>query len=210
MNKPEETFYDILKVARKATVSEVVAAYHIAKNAFSKDSVATYSLFNPEEVQSVLVKLEEAYLTLSNIEKRVEYDRMLDLKAQNLDLPPSLSELEMKQNAQHLPRETPVYEGKLAGPLGDPNLPSMPDQLSGTILKEIREKRGMTIDDVSRITKIPSKFIRAIESDEPARLPARVYVQGFVKNLASLYRLDPQDAVKAYLAFLDQLTLPIV
>ena len=74
--KEEETFYEILKVDRKATVAEIVAAYHSAKNAFSKDSVATYSLFNNDEAQTVLNKLEEAYLTLSNFEKRAEYERI--------------------------------------------------------------------------------------------------------------------------------------
>lgn len=75
--KQKETYYDILKVPRRASVSEIVAAYHLAKNAFSKDSMATYSLFSADEAQKMLQKLEEAYVTLSNFEKRADYDRRL-------------------------------------------------------------------------------------------------------------------------------------
>lgn len=214
MSKGEETYYDILKVDPKATIAEIVAAYHSAKNAFSKDSVATYSLFNPEEVQAVLGKLEEAYLTLSNIEKRVEYDRLL-LKESGKDAGrPTMTELEKMQNAQSnvVPIREPeptlggtsdrvVSLGGASEPLTGYNL----EDINGAMLKEIREKRGLSVEDVCRITKIPSKFLSALESDSLKKLPARVYVQGFVKNMAVLYRLDPKGASQAYLAYLDKM-----
>jgi len=198
-----ETYYDILKVDRRATVAEIVSAYHSAKNAFSKDSVATYSLFNPEEVQSVLAKLEEAYLTLSNLEKRVEYDRQLAAHADGGEFPPSMTELERKQNAQMSTKdETPAP----AAPVSAVDISADFDlnAINGQMLREIRDRRGLSLDDVARITKIPSKFLRAIEADDFKNMPARVYIQGFVKNLAALYRLDPGALVKAYLAFLNQ------
>jgi cytoskeletal protein RodZ len=77
--------------------------------------------------------------------------------------------------------------------------------VTGTRLREIREKRTLSLDDVSRITKIPTKFLRAIEEDDLKRMPARVYLQGFVKNLATLYRLNPKDTVKSYLEHIDAL-----
>jgi curved DNA-binding protein CbpA len=205
-SKNEETFYDILKVGRKSTVAEIVAAYHNAKNAFSKDSIATYSLFSNEEAQSVLNKLEEAYLTLSNFEKRAEYERILSLKSQHTDVPP-FSELELKQKAEMHPHTgerstSPEPKTPIEGP-------AMVDALDGAILKTIREKRSLSLEDVSRITKIPVKTIKAIEGDNIAKLPARVYVQGFVINLASLYKLEPNNALKAYLVFLDLKAKPV-
>jgi cytoskeletal protein RodZ len=82
-------------------------------------------------------------------------------------------------------------------------IPVLDSELSGTMLKDMREKRSLSIDDVSRITKIPMKFLRAIEEGTPKTLPARVYLQGFVKNLAVLYKLNPNEAAKAYLAWVD-------
>lgn len=230
--KADETYYDILKVDNRATVAEIVAAYHSAKNAFSKDSMATYSLFSPDEVQQVLANLEQAYLTLSNLEKRADYDRLLIRQADDLsvDLPPSMSELERKQNAYHLPKQYERNSGHAANlsrpsqavASGNPPTSETPEEvvaevqppeidlanLNGTLLKSIREKRGMSIDDVARITKIPAKFVRFIEDNNVKKLPARVYVQGFVKNLASLYRLDVEATVKAYLAFIDRVIAP--
>jgi curved DNA-binding protein CbpA len=201
--KKDETYYDILKIERTATIAEIVAAYHAAKNAFSKDSVATYSLFNPEEVQEVLGRLEEAYLTLSNLEKRADYDRRLITKDEGGFFENSPSATPNRTSSGGNEPELKVIVGG-----AESVMEINPDDVSGKFLKDIREKRGLTVDDVSRITKIPSKFLRAIEEDDLKKMPARVYCQGFVKNLASLYKLDPAVAVKGYLAHLDRLSPP--
>ena len=221
--KPEETFYDVLKVDPKATIAEIVAAYHTAKNAFSRDSVATYSLFSPEETQGILSKLEEAYLTLSNIEKKRDYDEGLSKRRnEESGVPPAMSEPELKSKAMGLPTppatssstgtpsstsSTPDSEvvTRISAPVDPNDTAPVPDVITGSVLKEIRERRGLSHDDVSRVTKIPVKFIQAIEGENPKALPARVYLQGFVKNLAVFYKLDPQVTVKSYLEAIDKL-----
>ncbi|MBI1859926.1 MAG: helix-turn-helix domain-containing protein [Deltaproteobacteria bacterium] len=198
MKKATDTFYDLLKVPRSANIGEIVAAYHTAKSAFSKDSVATYSLFSAEEVQIELGKLEEAYLTLSNIDKKRDYDKVLTLKG----VPP---------NSPQTPTASPppqvVAEKAEVAP--DPTPPPAtvaPDEISGPFLEQMRTQRGLSVDDVSRITKIPTKFLKAIEAEDVKRLPARVYVQGFVKNIAVLYKLDAATTATAYLNSIDSRT----
>lgn len=219
MNRKEETLYDVLKVDRKATISEIVAAYHSAKNAFSKDSVATYSLFSPEETKAILDRLEEAYLTLSNVDKKREYDRNLN-GAEGLDgpdgahaaptPPPAPVPLPARPASSATPTDYGEGDGSVrklpAKPMSPPPIEFGQGALTGAMLREAREKRTLSVEDVSRITKIPGKFIRAIESDDLRQIPARVYLQGFVKNLAVLYRLDPGAAIKAYLMHIDSLT----
>ena len=61
---------------------------------------------------------------------------------------------------------------------------------------------------MSRITKIPVKYLKALEEQDKANLPAKVYIQGFLKNLAQLYRLDPKTAVSQYLMQLEQTSGP--
>ena len=207
--KLEETYYDILKVDTRATIAEIVSAYHTAKNAFSRDSVATYSLFSAEEAQSILSKLDEAYSTLSNIEKKRDYDEQLRKRSDDSSLPPTMTELELKQKAQLLPEQTgaPLKEGSKAQPaVASGPLPAY-ESITGAILKEIRDRRALTLEEAARITKIPIKFISAIESENPSTLPARVYLQGFVKNLATLYRLDPKFAATSYLENIDKKTV---
>lgn len=227
--KAEETFYDVLKVDPRATITEIVAAYHSAKNAFSKDSVATYSLFSPEETNAILSRLEEAYLTLSNVDKKREYDRQMLLRQEGHADGNVLMADFQNSGATSAASEAPVFtptadassrtETSSAANAEGAEVRRMPTKipanapaieigegpLTGAMLREAREKRALSLDDVSRITKIPTKFLRAIETDELRTIPARVYLQGFVKNLATLYRLDPAQAVKAYLQHIDSL-----
>lgn len=205
-DRREETFYDVLKVDNRATIAEIVAAYHTAKNAFSRESMATYSLFSPDETQAILSKLDEAFQTLSNIEKKRDYDKALTERSSGESVPSPLTELELKQKAQLLPRgEAGATSTVPAAPQAPANtpLPSY-DSITGAVLKEIRERRALTLDDVVRITKIPTKFVKAIEADSMNSLPARVYLQGFVKNMAVLYKLDPKTTVKSYLEHIDK------
>jgi len=54
----------------------------------------------------------------------------------------------------------------------------------GFILREAREAKGLTFDQIERATKIRVKFLQAIESDEYRDLPSLAYAKGFVKNYA--------------------------
>jgi molecular chaperone DnaJ len=69
------TFYDILEVSPDATPHEIRDAYARLKTAYSKDSLATYSLIAPDEIEGVVRQVEEAFQILSHPEKRREYDR---------------------------------------------------------------------------------------------------------------------------------------
>ena len=54
----------------------------------------------------------------------------------------------------------------------------------GLTLQQAREARGMSIEDVARVTRISQSIIRAIEHDDRAALPADVYVRGFTRTIA--------------------------
>jgi len=224
--KSQETYYEILKVDPKATIAEIVQAYHTAKNAFSRDSIATYSLFSPDEAQAILNRLEEAYLNLSNIDKKRAYDSSLaSSDGEDAALVP-VAELEIHAPTAaaaslvtpQVAAPAPTYSETATVPettvsqapveTSTPMRAAVGDSqtITGSFLREIREKRSLSIDDVSRITKIPVKFIKAIELEDPKTLPARVYLQGFIKNMANLYKLEPLSAAKSYLENVDTKT----
>ncbi|MBI5620697.1 helix-turn-helix domain-containing protein [Candidatus Gottesmanbacteria bacterium] len=54
----------------------------------------------------------------------------------------------------------------------------------GSILKEARDAKRLTLDQVEAATKIRAKFLGAIEEDNYATLPSQAYAKGFVKNYA--------------------------
>lgn len=61
-----------------------------------------------------------------------------------------------------------------------------------------RVTKGLSIDDVSRITKIPSRTIQRLESGNHEGLPAEVFVKGFVRSFARAVGLDENEALLRY------------
>ncbi len=60
----------------------------------------------------------------------------------------------------------------------------------GSILKEARIAKNLTLTDVEKVTKIRAKFLDAIEQDAYQLLPSPIYAKGFVKNYGEYLGLD--------------------
>lgn len=63
----------------------------------------------------------------------------------------------------------------------------------GKRLYEERIKKGLTLDEVAKATKIRSSFLSAIEKGEYSNLPSSAYIQGFVKNYAEFLGLPKKE-----------------
>lgn len=73
-----------------------------------------------------------------------------------------------------------------------------PQQEFGAFLRERREDRSVSLEDVARVTKIPSRSLERLEAGSFESLPADVFVRGFVKSYASCVGLDPEELVQRY------------
>ncbi|MFT8554973.1 MAG: helix-turn-helix transcriptional regulator [Zymomonas mobilis] len=60
----------------------------------------------------------------------------------------------------------------------------------GDILKKARHAKKMTLEEVSRQTRIPIRHLKSIEANSTEGLPATTYSAGFVKSYAQLLDLD--------------------
>lgn len=67
-----------------------------------------------------------------------------------------------------------------------------------TILKDEREKRGLSLDDVVAATKIRKNFIVAIEEGKFSSLPSEAYAMGFVKNYGEFLGIAPDRAAALF------------
>lgn len=56
----------------------------------------------------------------------------------------------------------------------------------GPLLRERREKKGLTIDEVSNALFIKDRVVGALEAGDWSNLPHPVYVKGYVKDYAAL------------------------
>ncbi len=63
----------------------------------------------------------------------------------------------------------------------------------GDLLRRTREEKGLSLDQVVQATRIRKEFLQALEEEDLDRLPAAVYVKGFLRNYATFLGLDPQE-----------------
>src|SRR5690625_4327405 len=63
----------------------------------------------------------------------------------------------------------------------------------GEQLKEAREEKGLTLDDIQATTKIQKRYLVAIEQDDYHALPGRFYARAFIKEYAQAVGLDAQE-----------------
>ncbi len=66
----------------------------------------------------------------------------------------------------------------------------------GQQLLEERIRKGLTLDEIAKATKIRKEFLLAIEKGEYHKLPSSAYVQGFVRNYIEFLGL-PQRKMMA-------------
>ncbi len=58
-----------------------------------------------------------------------------------------------------------------------------------------RELRGLSRDEVLRATRLAPAVVEALEAGDPARLPPRAYVVGYLRSYAGAVGLDADDVV---------------
>lgn len=70
----------------------------------------------------------------------------------------------------------------------------------GSELRHARERRGLSLHDLSDRTKIGVSGLRAIENNEIERLPGGIFTRGFLKAYALEVGLDPTDLADRYIS----------
>ncbi len=74
----------------------------------------------------------------------------------------------------------------------------------GDKFRKARESKKLSLDEVSNVTKISSRMLKAIEEENFDLLPGGVFNKGFIRAYAKHVGLDPEDAVTEYLAAIQQ------
>lgn len=68
----------------------------------------------------------------------------------------------------------------------------------GEFFKQVRETKGLTVEEVALKTRIRADFVRAIEEGNYAKLPDQVFARGFVRSYARSLGLDEEDAIQRF------------
>lgn len=68
----------------------------------------------------------------------------------------------------------------------------------GNRLKEAREQKNLSLDDVQTLTKIQKRYLIGIEEGNYALMPGKFYIRAFIKQYAEAVGLDPEMIFEEY------------
>lgn len=199
-------YYQILKIPPNASFVEINRAYKDEISIYSEDSLVTYSLFLNDEREKILSVIKEAFLTLTNKNKRAAYDKMLvDSGEADMSI---LSNGSQNESTSLFHVEKPVDDddldvnktNKIQTGLVKKILEEILSQsaLSGNDLKKLREAVGVRIQDIHSATKISISVLNAIEENRFDMLPPNTYLKNFLKLYAETLQIDPEKIVDGY------------
>ena len=70
--------------------------------------------------------------------------------------------------------------------------------LPGSLLRQAREEKGLTIDEMSAISNLTKQVIRGIESDDYSELAGLSFVRGYLKLYAKKLGVNESDVVEPF------------
>lgn len=177
---PAGSHHDVLEVERAATDEEIRRAYKRMCAVFDPENPVTFGLFDEEGLDAARARIDEACDVLLDPARRRPYE---------ISVFPE-------------PPEHVVEAEREESPTGElPPAPSITPEteFSGALLRAVRESQGTSLEQISERTKVGTSYLRCIEEDEFEKLPAAVYVRGFVTEFAKCLKLDPEQVSQSYL-----------
>jgi len=191
----EQTYYEVLETEPGVSDEEIRRAYRTVKDNYASGSSVIAGLYDDHELAALHARINAAHDTLFAPDRR----RLYDLALPEADLARAV-------RAAAAVTRPAVGTGGSAGAAAE----DRPDaseavidpaaEVTGAFLKKVREIRGLELNDIAQRTKISERYLRALEDEQFADMPAAVYVRGYVTEYARALRLNPQRAAESYLA----------
>ncbi len=102
-----------------------------------------------------------------------------------------------------VPAKPVVRETRLVDPKPKPYEVPAGVEINGSLLKQVRMARALTVAQLAERTRIGLKHLENLEADKYDVLPATVYLRGMLMSLARELGLDGIAVCKSYLSFVD-------
>jgi curved DNA-binding protein CbpA len=202
-------FYDLLNLRLDASPRDIENAYILAIATYHEEGLASYGALGEAERGNILDKVEEAFQTLRDPLKKKAYDTLI------LPGRPELRERAyFRQSTSRLEIEDASEEEKLwdrikaavipsrlrkgghgNGENGNgQNEPRTPENFYyyGDYLRKVREKRGLTREDIAARCQLSPEQIESLEEDNSSSLRPGDELLEDLKRYARCLGLDPE------------------
>ena len=200
----EMNYYEMLNVKPDAAFTEIRHAYNAAMQMYQADSMISHSFFSQEERKQILSFVEKAYLTLISEKERLSYVSELIRQGVltatkwkvSLKKPVCIFDINRNPVRKSVLKSTDELREKIAQNKRIAEIIAQAE-ISGADLKEIRNKLDVPIEHIAQETKISSYYIKNIEEGNISRLPAAVFLKGFIKAYLKCLCLEPVDDISS-------------
>src|SRR5215510_14723042 len=69
---------------------------------------------------------------------------------------------------------------------------------AGSCLREMRLRHGVSLDEIARSTRVASRYLAALESDDFSPLPPPVITRGFIRAYCQVLGESSDEALTLY------------
>jgi hypothetical protein len=166
----------ILEVGPNASLQDIKNSYLRLRKLYGGGSIVLEPLedeFPEKSRMKILVDLEEAYTRLL--------------------------EMHRTRNAVERAAEPPAGDGPETAA---PATPYAHEEMiySGPALRRARESRNVDLIEISKILKLRTELLKAMEEERFEVLPEEIYLKTHLKNIAACLHINPAKVVEDYMA----------
>ena len=192
---PSDSHYEMLEVPPTASFEDIRRANRRIRDIYGAESIAVSGLYDPASLEAVHRRLDLAYTTLMDAAKRKDYD--LELFPDGVPMP-----VTQPSHSEALPARTPAKVDDPATMVTRPPMPELSPltEFTGPLLRQVREAIGIELREIAEKSKIGMAYLVAMEGEVWHKLPAAVYVRGFLSEYARALGLDSDRVKHTYLA----------
>jgi flagellar biosynthesis protein FlhG len=188
----DQNLYELLEIYPGASEEEVRRARKQIREWYGPEGLAGRGACGEAERVEYLRRTGEAHATLLDRSKRRDYDR-----SAFPDGFPSAHERPANQRDSIAGQVTATRDSLPDVEIADGQI------VDGAFLGRVRRERGVELVDICNRAKISVTYLRAIEEERFAELPAAVFTRGFVTEFARFLKIDPQRATRDFMAKFD-------
>ena len=76
--------------------------------------------------------------------------------------------------------------------------PSKPGFIGSLGLSKLRQRHGVSLEEIAEKTKISIRFLRAIESEDFDQLPGGLFSTSYIRQYAAAAGIDESDVLAQY------------
>ncbi|HSL18350.1 MAG TPA: helix-turn-helix domain-containing protein [Methylomirabilota bacterium] len=168
MSRARHEDWQLLELEPGADLAAANRALRYRRSLYQPGALATYNLLEDDERVRMLERIDEAYRRITGCE------------------PPPDRSSQPAEAAAETPAKAP------SGPPPDPSLEP------GAYLRHQRLARGLSLEQLSAVTKIRSRLLAQLEVENVAELPAAVFVRGHVLQIARALGVDDANRLAAH------------